>query len=127
MVILPKMGTVAMVEALRFHGSIREVTINRTAGTWFACFCVEDGQPAPPVKDWPTIGVDVGVGTMAVCSDGVTAANPKALARFEAAPTIGPGYNPQHERSWPRQSLQPPLAAVRQATQPARQDRQRSE
>ena len=78
-VILPKIGMVAMVEHLRFHGSIREVTINRTAGTWFACFCVEDGQPAPPVKDGPTIGVDVGVGTMAVCSDGVTVENPKAL------------------------------------------------
>ena len=79
-VILPKIGRVTMVEHLRFHGSIREVTINRTAGTWFACFCVEDGQPAPPVKDGPTIGVDVGVGTMAVCSDGTTVENPKALA-----------------------------------------------
>ena len=79
-VILPKIGTVAMVERLRFHGSIREVTINRTAGTWFACFCVEDGQPASPVKDGPTIGVDVGVGMMAVCSDGTTVGNPKALA-----------------------------------------------
>ena len=78
-VILPKIGTVAMVEALRFHGSIREVTINRTAGTWFACFCIEDGQETPPMKSGPTIGVDVGVGTMAVCSDGVTVENPKAL------------------------------------------------
>ena len=78
-VILPKIGRVAMIEELRFLGSIREVTINRTAGRWFACFCIEDGQPAPPVKDGPTIGVDVGVGTMAVCSDGVTVENPKAL------------------------------------------------
>ena len=31
------------------------------------------------MKDGPTIGVDVGVGTMAVCSDGVTVENPKAL------------------------------------------------
>ena len=79
-VILPKIGMVAMVEDLRFRGSIREVTINRTAGTWFACFCVEDGAELPPVKDGPTIGVDVGVGTMAVCSDGTTVENPKALA-----------------------------------------------
>ena len=79
-VILPKIGTVAMVERLRFHGSIREVTINRTAGTWFACFCIEDGQETPPVKSGPTIGVDVGVGMMAVCSDGTTVGNPKALA-----------------------------------------------
>ena len=79
-VVLPKIGMVAMVEQLRFCGSIREVTINRTAGTWFACFCVEDGADPPPVKDGPTIGVDVGVGTMAVCSDGTTVENPKALS-----------------------------------------------
>ena len=79
-VILPKVGRVDMVEQLRFSGSIREVTINRTAGTWFACFCVEDGEEAPLVKDGPVIGVDVGVGTMATCSDGATVENPKALA-----------------------------------------------
>ena len=79
-VILPKIGRVAMVEELRFDGSIREVSINRTAGTWFACFCVEDGQELPAVKDGPTVGVDVGVGAIAVCSDGRTVANPKALA-----------------------------------------------
>ena len=50
-VILPKIGRVAMVEHLRFEGSIREVTVNRTAGTWFACFCVEDGQ-APVGESW---------------------------------------------------------------------------
>ena len=78
-VVLPKIGCVAMVEELRWHGSIREVTINRTAGTWFASFAVEDGQPVPPVKDGPTIGVDVGVGTLAVCSNGLQVENPKAL------------------------------------------------
>ena len=80
MAILPKIGRVAMVEELRFAGSIREVTINRTAGTWFACFCIEDGQEAPPLKDGPTVGVDVGVGTMATCSDGTVVENPKPLA-----------------------------------------------
>ena len=79
-VVLPKLGRVAMVEDLRFRGSICEVTINRTAGTWFACFCVEDGQALPAVTDGPTVGVDVGVGTMAVCSDGAVVANPRALA-----------------------------------------------
>ena len=46
----------------------------------FACFCVEDGQKPLAVKDGPTIGVDVGVGTMATCSHGTTVNNPKALA-----------------------------------------------
>ena len=80
MVILPKIGRVAMVEDLRFAGSIREVTINRTAGTWFACFCIADGQEPPPVKKGPTVGVDVGAGTMATCSDGTVVENPKPLA-----------------------------------------------
>ena len=79
-VILPKIGQVVMVEQLRFAGSIREVTVNRTAGTWFASFCVEDSQREPPVKAGPTVGVDVGVGTMAVCSDGMVVENQKALA-----------------------------------------------
>ena len=79
-VVLPKIGRVAMLEQLRFAGSIREVTINRTAGTWFACFCIEDGQKAPPVKNGPTVGVDVGVGAMATCSDGTRVDNPKALS-----------------------------------------------
>ena len=78
-VILPKIGKVAMVEELRFAGSVREVTVNRTAGIWFACFCIEDGQAVPEVKDGPAIGVDVGVGTLAVCSNGLRVANPKAL------------------------------------------------
>ena len=79
-VILPKIGRVIMVEELRFAGSIREVTVNRTAGTWFACFCIEDGQEPPPFKDKPTVGVDVGAGTMAACSDGTKIENTKPLS-----------------------------------------------
>jgi len=79
-VVLPKIGRVTMVENMRFNGSIREVTVNRTSGTWFACFCVEDGTEPPPVKEGPTVGVDVGVGVMAVCSDGTKIENPKALS-----------------------------------------------
>lgn len=79
-VLLPRIGPVAMVEHLRFQGSIREVTVNRTNGTWFACFCIEDGQDTPVVKDGPTVGIDVGIGTMATCSDGTTFSNPRALS-----------------------------------------------
>ena len=79
-VILPKVGRVEMVESLRFAGSIREVTVNRTAGMWFACFCVDDREEMPPVKDGPPVGVDVGVGAMATCSDGAVVENPKPLA-----------------------------------------------
>ena len=75
-VILPKIGRVTMVEHLRFSGRINEVTVNRTAGRWFACFSVETGEPLPPVKDGSTVGVDVGIENLAVCSDGTVVENP---------------------------------------------------
>ena len=78
--VLPRIGPLAMVEHLRFRGSIREVTANRTAGRWFACFSIETGEPLPPVKDGPTIGVDAGIEKLAVCSDGTAVENPRALA-----------------------------------------------
>lgn len=79
-VTLPKFGRVGIVERLRFSGCIREVTVNRMAGTWFACFCVEDGQEAPRVQGGPTIGVGVDVGAVAVCSDGAEVENSRALS-----------------------------------------------
>ena len=78
-VILPRIGRVAMVEQLKSAGRICEVTVNRTAGQWFASFSVDTGELPPPVKDGPTIGVDVGITKLAVCSDGTVVENPKAL------------------------------------------------
>ena len=68
-----------MVEEVRFRGRICEVTVNRTAGRWFACFAVDTCEPAPPVQDGPAIGVDVGITTLPVCSEGTVVENPKAL------------------------------------------------
>ena len=76
---MPKLGTVMMTKELRWPGSIREVAVNPTAGTWFACFAIEDGQDPPPLKDGPIIGVDFGGGKLAVCSDGTVVENPKPL------------------------------------------------
>ena len=53
--------------------------VGNTAGKWFASFCVEDGQPVPPVETGPAIGMDVGVGILAVCSNGLQVENPQAL------------------------------------------------
>ena len=77
-VILPKIGRVAMVGQLRFQDSIREMTVDRTAGRWFACLRIEGGQAPPPVKEGLTIGVDLGVGTLATCSYERTIENPEA-------------------------------------------------
>ena len=125
-VILPKIGRVAMVEELRFNGSIRDETVNRTAGTWFARFCVEDGQEPPAVKAGSTIGVDVGA--MATCSDGKAIQNPKALSsalkqlrRIDKAIARSRNVHGKSNHSNRRR------AAVRQAAQVARSGSERTE
>ena len=60
--------------------SVLECTVKRDAGRWFACICVEDGREAPEAKDGRVVGVDLGVKTLATCSDGTVYANPRAEA-----------------------------------------------
>lgn len=73
---------VRLPERLRFAGSIRNVHVSRTAGRWHASFVVENGAAAPVEYEASlAIGVDVGVATLAVTSNGQAFANPKALSR----------------------------------------------
>ena len=82
-----------MREALRFAGSVREVTVSREAGRWYVAFSVEDGVDMPAQKMGPIIGVDVGVKTLATATEAVfldkdtgkvkeKCDNPKPLKRY---------------------------------------------
>jgi putative transposase len=56
---------------------LKTVTAKREAGRWFVCFSVEIPGPEPlPVCDL-AVGIDVGLTTFAVLSDGVEIANPR--------------------------------------------------
>ena len=82
---LPRIGWVRMREDLRCEGDILGVTVSRTAGRWFASFTVDTCQPAPAPRPGPTVGIDMGVKTLATVWDGVAPepdayANPAALA-----------------------------------------------
>ena len=104
---LPKIGWMKTFQALRFRGRIVSVTISRTAHRWFASISVEV-QPSIhrcPAQseyiDWfashtevgtpdkiersiyPTIGIDVGISTLATLDTGKIYENPKALRRYE--------------------------------------------
>jgi putative transposase len=58
-------------------GDIKTVTAKREAGRWYVCFSVEVAEPEPlPVSDL-AVGVDVGLTTFAVLSDGTEIANPR--------------------------------------------------
>ena len=74
-----KLGTFRMREALRFEGRIVGAVVSRTAQRWFVSVTVEDGIDVPTgYEPVGAIGVDVGIRTLAACSDAVTYPNPKA-------------------------------------------------
>ena len=74
-----KLGKLRMREALRFEGRILGAVVSRTAQRWFVAVTVEDGVDLPVQYEAAgAIGVDVGIKTLAACSDGVTCENPKA-------------------------------------------------
>ena len=82
---LPKIGWINMFETLRFVGKIMKVTISRTAHRWFVSITVDDAEDTEVVDNstHPAIGIDVGINTLATCSDGSKYENPRPLKRYE--------------------------------------------
>ncbi|NET28538.1 RNA-guided endonuclease TnpB family protein [Okeania sp. SIO1I7] len=85
---LPRIGIVKTYEILP-SVPIKNVTISKRADDWYISFKY-DYQPTPTAKKRDIIGVDVGVNTLATCSDGTKFANIKAyrqakkrLARYQ--------------------------------------------
>ena len=71
---IPKLGTVNMTEQLRFSGKILSATICYRAGWWFVSIAVEVKQDVP-VHSGGVVGIDLGLLTLATCSDGVVFEN----------------------------------------------------
>ena len=81
---LPRIGWVRMREALRFSGTPKRVTVSREADRWFASVLVETDGPGPVAHPGASVGVDLGVKTLAVLSTGEAIAGPKAHKRLLA-------------------------------------------
>jgi len=73
---IPKLGTVNMTEALRFHGKIMSAVISYRAGWWFVSIAVEIEHDVP-THNGGAVGIDLGLKTLATCSDGVVFENQK--------------------------------------------------
>ena len=86
---LPKIGWIRMREALRYTGEITKVVVSKHNGTWFVSITVRNldsnnyKHQALLFDDRQPIGVDVGINTLATCSDGTTYENPRPLKRYE--------------------------------------------
>ena len=86
---LPKIGWVRMREELRYSGEITKVVISKHNNKWFASITVRrldssnyQHQPAL-FDDREPIGIDVGINTLATCSNGDTYDNPRPLKHYE--------------------------------------------
>lgn len=76
---LPKLDEpINMAEALRFNGEVRSVTISEDAGHWYAAVNVEIELPEHKHPQ-ESVGIDLGVKTLAVLSDGQEFENQKLL------------------------------------------------
>jgi len=71
---IPKLGTVNMTEALRFEGKIMSAVISSRAGWWFVSISVEVEHEAP-AQSRGAVGIDLGIKTLATCSDGMVFEN----------------------------------------------------
>lgn len=66
------------------EGRIKTVGLKREAGKWYRCFSVEvASQPLEP--SGLAVGIDVGLESFAVLSDGTVIANPRQYRRAQAA------------------------------------------
>jgi len=79
-VVLPRIGRVRTKEETALKGHILSATVSREADRWFASFCVERerGEYNRTVQ-CPAIGVDVGINSFCVLSDGTRIGSPKPL------------------------------------------------
>jgi putative transposase len=58
-------------------GRIKTVTLKREGGLWYVCFGAEAPQPSPLPATGALTGIDVGVSSFAVLSDGTAIRNPR--------------------------------------------------
>jgi putative transposase len=78
---LPVIGWVKTYETLP-TGIIKNVRLTRKANRWFVAFKINHTPPLP-IKTSNVIGVDLGVKSLAVCSDGTNFENPRAYRKLK--------------------------------------------
>ena len=81
---LPRLGRLKLKE----HGylpsegvKILSATVSEKAGRWFVCAKVEEEIPDPEPGQGVPVGVDLGIPTLATCSDPTSYENPKAFQK----------------------------------------------
>ena len=76
---VPKLGWVNMAEALRFQGKILGAVVSKVIDRWFVSIQVDIAKPQPVQFTHASIGIDLGLKTLATLSDGAAFENQKLL------------------------------------------------
>jgi putative transposase len=82
-VFIPKVGEVKLVKHRPIKGLVKHLTIKQDGDQWYCSVCVELKVKKPIVKTDNIVGVDVGLKTYAVLSDGTKIENPKTLNKYQ--------------------------------------------
>ena len=87
---IPLLGWVKMTERLRFSGKINGLIISQKGDKYFASFSVKITEaeykrthPKASRKQNRSVGIDLGVKTVAVLSDGLSVDGPKPMHRYK--------------------------------------------
>lgn len=75
---IPKLGRVNLTEPLRFQGKILSAIVSSSAGWWWVSVVI-DVQDKPYQNSGAPLGVDLGITSRAICSDGTVFENQKHL------------------------------------------------
>ena len=78
---LPRLGRLRSKEEMAVSGRILSASVSREADRWFVSLTVEEDRPEPFHRSGTPIGVDVGLNSFAMMSDGERLAAPKPLGR----------------------------------------------
>jgi putative transposase len=79
---LSKVGTVKIKLHRPIKGDIKTLTVKRENGHWYACFSCEV-EPEPLPASTKVIGMDVGLASFAVLSDGTEISNPRPFQKAQ--------------------------------------------
>ena len=80
---LPKIGKLKLAEKdyIPTDCKILSATVSKRAGNWLVSVQVETPDREPSTAKNEVVGIDLGIKTLATCSDGSTYENPKALKK----------------------------------------------
>lgn len=79
---LSKIGTIKIKLHRNIDGTVKTCTIKRECNRWYACFSVEYEPVEKPIPN-RAIGIDMGIKSFAVTSDGEVIDNPKYFLKSE--------------------------------------------